>query len=85
MPFKDEHEPLIINSTSSASTAMEIPQSYDAIAAKIRDEEDSDSHSDTTVEEVDPEYLIKHRLGEVSLSWIVLWYVYSIGSPKALY
>jgi hypothetical protein len=75
MPFEGEREPLVISNTSSTSTTIDRPQSYDAIAAKIRDEEESGSSSDSTIDEQDSEYLIKHRLGDASLFRIVLWYV----------
>jgi hypothetical protein len=77
MSFKDEHQPLLTSNTSSVST-IETPQSYDAIATKLRDEEELGNSSDSTIDEHDSEYLIKHRLGDASLSRIVLWYVDSI-------
>lgn len=77
--ISSENQPLLRGTSSD----QDIQQRYDGVSnhvsVKSIDEEylingsDSSDNSTSTVDIHDPDYIVSNRLGDVSLSMIVLW------------
>jgi hypothetical protein len=68
----NENEPLLKGSIQKEDHNN---KSYDGVLVKNIDEEHlvTDSSSQTTIDEHDPEYIVKNRLGDTSLAMITIW------------